>query len=107
MTERRIAAFRRAVTRRHVLQAIRAIRGEGTPPARQSRGYVLVHEGERLPPKFVLERAMMLAGGGRIDPEDHSGYGRNGIAPDSSMEIKLAEGRAEVRIFRPWGGGRR
>lgn len=64
---------RKTVRREHVLQAVRAIRAEGIPAARLPRGYVLIDGGDRFPPKYVLERAMVLAGGGPIDPEEHSG----------------------------------
>lgn len=76
MTKQRIAAARNRLTRRHVLQVIRSIRRDEVPENRRPRGYVLVHGGDRFPPKYVLERAMVLAGGGPIDPEEHSGGAR-------------------------------
>lgn len=51
------------VTRDHVIAAIEHVRRRGVPSGRASRGYELVVDGQRLPPKYVVAVAIELATG--------------------------------------------
>jgi hypothetical protein len=57
----------------HVLAALQRIDRDGVPPGRASRGYDLVHDGKRYPPKYALTLAIEEAGEKRPSPDDLGG----------------------------------
>lgn len=62
-----------SVTRTHVLEALRQIDRDGVPRGRESRGYDLVYEGVRYPPKYAVALATALATGTLLDAEAFGG----------------------------------
>lgn len=63
------------ISRDNVLAAIERIQREGVPRSRLSTRYHLVHEGKRLPPKYVVSLAVQDATGKELDPHEFSGGG--------------------------------
>lgn len=63
----------RNINRQHVLQAIREIQFDGVPRRRESRKFLVIHEGQSYPPKYVLSLATRHATGALLDPEVFSG----------------------------------
>ena len=63
----------KSVTEEHVLAALRRIDRDRVPRGRESRGYDLVHDGKRYPPKYVLTLAIEEAEGKRPSPNDLGG----------------------------------
>jgi hypothetical protein len=61
------------ITREEVLKAILRMNKDGVPAGRKARKFVLVHEGENYPPKYVLSLANVYANGRELDPEEYSG----------------------------------
>ena len=62
-----------AITREHILQALRNIDEQGVPPGRGVRRYALEHEGRLYPPKLVVSIAAKHALGSEMDPANFSG----------------------------------
>jgi hypothetical protein len=61
------------ITKDDVRSAIKRIRVEGVPPIRRERGYTLLYNGERYPPKYVVSLAVQNARGRALDPEVFGG----------------------------------
>lgn len=62
------------VTAAHILRAIEKIAGEDMPKNRESRDFDLVlDDGRRFPPKYVVAVASFLATGSRLDSESFGG----------------------------------
>ncbi len=62
-----------AITREHILQALRDIDEHGVPPGRGATRYSLEHEGRLYPPKLVVSIAARHAVGFELDPATFSG----------------------------------
>ena len=56
------------IGREHVLKAIREIDSNGIPPGRGSRKFVLIFEGKKYPPKYVLSLSNKFADREELDP---------------------------------------
>lgn len=62
------------ITRQHVLRAVEQILAEGVPERRRSRRFDLVlDDGQRLPPKYVIAVAAIHALGRRLDSAEFGG----------------------------------
>jgi len=61
------------VSAQHILAALAAIGRDGVPKGRHSRGYELVHQGHRYPPKYTVALAAKLATGTFLDSESFGG----------------------------------
>lgn len=61
------------VTRKHVELALDEIDLDGVPPRREATGYVLLANGRRYPPKYVLALAVKHATGKELPSEEFSG----------------------------------
>lgn len=57
----------------HVLRAIEHIRQHGVAPGRQSRKFLLRHQGNLYPPKYVISLACQFATGKPLDAEEFGG----------------------------------
>ncbi|WP_041674903.1 McrB family protein [Ramlibacter tataouinensis] len=68
-----VAEITSAVTRQHVLEALRRIDAEEVPADARSTFYDLLHEGRRYPPKYVLSVAVAVATGEPLDRGAFSG----------------------------------
>lgn len=63
----------KSVTREQVLAALRQIDRDGVPRGRASRGFDLVHEGDRYPPKYAIALAVEAATGRLPDSAEFGG----------------------------------
>jgi hypothetical protein len=63
----------KTVRRKHVLAALLRIDEGEVPSGRESRGYDLVHDGKRYPPKYALTLAIEETEGKRPSPDDLGG----------------------------------
>ena len=61
------------IERGHIIKAIREIDSNGILPGRESRSFLLIFEGKRYPPKYVLSLANKFANGEELDPSRFSG----------------------------------
>jgi hypothetical protein len=61
------------IEREHIIKAIREIDSNGILPGRESRSFLLIFEGKRYPPKYVLSLANKFANGEELDPSRFSG----------------------------------
>ncbi|MCB9779929.1 MAG: hypothetical protein H6742_15300 [Alphaproteobacteria bacterium] len=62
-----------SITHAHVIAAMAAIDREGVPRGRHSRGFELIHEGCRYPPKYTVALAAQFATGTFLDSERFGG----------------------------------
>ena len=56
------------IEREHIIKAIREIDSNGILPGRESRSFLLIFEGKRYPPKYVLSLANKFVNGEKLDP---------------------------------------
>lgn len=61
------------IQRRHIERALREIDQNGVPPRREAQAYVVLVDGKRYPPKYVLGLANSYVNGRALAPQDHSG----------------------------------
>jgi 5-methylcytosine-specific restriction protein B len=61
------------ISRDHVLLAIAEIRKGGIPNGRESKRFLLEHEGIFYPPKYVISRANFYANGSDLNPKKFHG----------------------------------
>ena len=61
------------IEREHIIKAIRDIDSNGILAGRESRSFLLIFEGKRYPPKYVLSLANKFANGEELDPSRFSG----------------------------------
>lgn len=61
------------INRVHVLKAIGEIDRNGIPKGRESKKFLLLHDGKYYPPKYVLSVANKYANGMKLDPSKFSG----------------------------------
>ena len=63
------------ITRTHILSAMKAIDGAGSPPKRGLRkgGYGVVRRGKLYPPKLVVQLAVKLATGKNVKSDTFNG----------------------------------
>ena len=61
------------ITKEHVLKALEKIDNEGVEGKRQSRKFILVHDGKEYPPKYSLACANFYANGEFLSSELFNG----------------------------------
>ncbi len=85
-----------AITREHILQALRDIDAHGVPRRREATRYALEHESRPYPPKLVVSIAAKYALGSELDPATFSG-GRETNRFLCQLGFRIVETRPEIR----------
>jgi energy-coupling factor transporter ATP-binding protein EcfA2 len=77
-----------AITRDHVMDALRQIDASSVPAPRQSMDYDLVHDGKRYPPKYVIGVAAQHASGVELPSTDFSSVESNALLTKLGFAIE-------------------
>jgi len=91
-----------AITKEHVLAALKQIDTNVVPWHRTSTKFDLVYEGKKYPPKYVISLAAKIATGAELPPEKFSGGDEtNSFLKQFGFEIqtKAPEGLREAFEF--------
>ncbi len=79
----------------HILAALAEIDRNGIPPGRQATKFVIVYEGRKYPPKYVLSLAAKHATGTQLKPDSFGGGNEaNSFLREKGFEVSAVDGGA-------------
>ena len=83
----------RTIEKDHIIAALAEIDRDGIPPVRQAAKFVVLYEGKKYPPKYVLSLAAKYALGTQLSPSSFGGGSEaNAFLCERGFEVLLANG---------------